>query len=176
MLNGHARTTRTVICKFLLCLLLPVSATMAPVLETKDCVDQEWRDRFIMGYFAELLRNNESAQRHAWAELTATRQSGDLRSQLRAVARYLLVTDTALLDCTLAKDSIEAARSAGAAYLRELFDVGVAAASNMYPHRCPGLMGASELQALALQLGGSGKTVLCPGSQGPGPGERQSLQ
>ena len=153
MLNDHARTTRAVICRFLLCLLLPVSAAMAPVLDTKDGVDREWRDRFIMGYFAELMRSNELAQRHAWAELTATRQSGDLRSQLRAVARYLLVTDSALLDCKLAKDSIEAARSAGAAYLRELFDVGVAAASNMFPHRCPGLMDASELQALALQLG-----------------------
>lgn len=116
-------------------------------------IDREWRERFVMGYFADIFRNRGQAQKQALAEFEATRQSSDTRARLRAAARHFLAMDDGSGSCNVLDDSLREARAGGPAHLPEFFDVAVAAVFSASGKPCSGLLGNAEIEALARKLG-----------------------
>ncbi|MBL8278592.1 MAG: response regulator [Pelomonas sp.] len=126
-----------------------VHATDRPV----ERIDREWRERFVMGYFADIFRNRGQAQKKALAEFEATRQSPDTRARLRAAARHFMAMEDDADNCQVLDESLSEARAAGQAYPSELFDVAVAAMISASGKPCRGLLSQAEIETLARGLG-----------------------
>ena len=93
-------------------------------------IDAEWRERFVMGYYADVFRDRGLAQKRALAALEATRTQDSTVVRLRAAARYFLAMDADQDDCQLIDEHMALARSVAAQLPRDLFDVAAAVAGN----------------------------------------------
>lgn len=135
---------------WLACLLLPAQVALAA--PSGGSIDQAWRDRFVMGSFADAMRHAARAEKRAAAALEAAKGSNDPRTRLRAAADYLMATSATATDCRLTDESLTLARSLGPAYERELFDLS-AAASSVNREPCKTELTAAEFDALGQRLG-----------------------
>ena len=133
---------------FLLLLAFTVRAEPAA-----PAIDAEWRERFVMGYYADVFRDRGLAQKRALEALEATRTQGSTVVRLRAAARYFLAMDADQDDCQLIDEYMALARSVAAQLPRDLFDVAAAVAGNAPARPCAGQMPIEELEALAQRLG-----------------------
>lgn len=129
---------------------LPLATALA---EPPPGLDPAWRERFVLGYFAQTMQDPVRASREARAELAAMQSSADPRRRLQAAARYLLATDEGAADCALADPLIDEARAAGPAFASELFDVAVSAYLSLSDQHCKRFLDPDELASLARQLG-----------------------
>ena len=138
---------------WVLCLWLAWGSALAQPALRADVVDAEWRERFVMGYYAEYYGHRTLRQKEAKAALEAARTRHDLRAELRAATRYLLLAESDDESCDTASHYLKLARSAGPSYEREWFDLNVATAETRSEETCPGRLSDSELAQLADRLG-----------------------
>lgn len=138
---------------WLLGFLLACGAVQAQPAPNAEVVDQEWRERFVLGYFGEYFRHRTLRQKEAKAELESARARQDLRAELRAAARFLLLAETDDESCDTATHYLRLAQSAGPAFEREWFDLNVATAETRSEQTCEGRLPDAELARLADRLG-----------------------
>ncbi|MCE4536139.1 ATP-binding protein [Pelomonas sp. P7] len=132
-------------------LLLQGSAAFASGAQAG--VDQTWRDRFVLGDFAQTMRDPVRAAREGRVALDAAQRSGDLQAQLKAAASYFLAMDENTGDCAVVDPVINAAKSRRQEFAVELFDVAAAAYLSLSDQHCKSFLQPDELEALARQLG-----------------------
>lgn len=135
---------------------LPPAAVLAADPVGAPGIDQEWRDRFVMGAYADARRHARHAVTKWRAALKAAQATGDLREELRAAAGYFVNAtqqDSPAEDCRSLQRYLALARSAGPAFERELFDLGAAPVWYPFDPPCPGQVAPDELEALAKRLG-----------------------
>ncbi|RTL44313.1 MAG: hybrid sensor histidine kinase/response regulator [Burkholderiales bacterium] len=131
-------------------LLLPCSMAAAG----PPAVDLEWRDRFVMGVDADTFRHVGKAWAKAQQALSDARATGDVRQEMRAAARYLAIKPVrGREDCDMLTHYVDIARAGGAAFERELFDLGAAAAWLEESVPCPSKPTGEQMQGLAQRLG-----------------------
>ena len=107
-----------------------------------------------MGYFADIFRDRDVAQRQAAVEFEAAWQTGNTVRQLRAAARHLIAMDDGSASCDLLDRVMAQAKAAAVEHPREYFDVAVAALIAASARvTCRSLLTAEDLLALAKQLG-----------------------
>ncbi|MBL8279539.1 MAG: response regulator [Pelomonas sp.] len=135
-------------------LLLPWPLAAVAALTQPPAVDAAWRDQFVFGSDADSLRHHTTAWARARAALQAAREQGDLRAELRAAAFYFLTIPTHTAEnCRTFQHYLALAQAGGAAYERELFDLGVASAWNWSGRPCAGQISPQALEVLARRLG-----------------------
>lgn len=151
-MGTHARAAKGMLTACLLLLLMGPACVFAAGTPLQR-IDREWRERFVMGYFADIFRHRGQAQKQALAEFEATRQSTDTRARLRAAARHFIAMDDDSGSCQVIDETLREARAAGDVYAAELFDVGFAALMSVSSKPCRHQLTNAELQALAQRLG-----------------------
>lgn len=123
-----------------------------------NTVDQEWRERFVLGFDADRHRNASASWQAAQAGMTAARAQGDVRAELRAAAHYFAAKpDRRPEHCTQFTRYVGLARAGGKALERELFDLGAATAWAWAESPCSAQVTIEEMQRLAEHLGDSAR-------------------
>lgn len=136
------------------CLVLMLLAPVVPAADkAPQDIDREWRERFVMGYDADVYRNRARVQAQAIAEFEASRHSTDPRMRLQAAARYFYAIDDDSADCKVLDESLRDARAAGPQYQAELFDLAIASVGSGNGSHCQEFLSMAELEALARALG-----------------------
>ena len=123
-------------------------------LQAQSRIDQEWRDRFVMGYHAEMNRDLRSAQAKAQAALQTARATGDVHSEMQAAAQFFMsaAPPQAQAQCPTFSRYAAIARAGGSAHERDWFDLAVTSAPHWLAAPCPGQLSVPELEALADRL------------------------
>ena len=131
--------------------LLPLAVVAAPAASPSS-IDREWRDRVVLGYYADGQRNQKLADQKARAAVKAANASGDIRAKLRSAIQLFSSSDAWNDECRWVDEYLTLAKSGGEPYLQELFDISVRARNKTRP-LCASELSGEELEALAARLG-----------------------
>ena len=69
-MSMHARAALGMFTACMLLLMAPAAVMAADA--PPERIDREWRERFVMGYFADIFRDRGQAQKQALAEFEAS--------------------------------------------------------------------------------------------------------
>ena len=137
-------------------LLLACQAATAADTGAVKTVDQEWRERVVLGWHADMLRDGRLAAAQGRRAVEQLGPDASLRDQLKAWAQFLFTMrwERSPPDyCPTFSRYMASARAAGDAYARELFDLAVGGSNHWTASTCPGQFTSTELEALARTLG-----------------------
>ena len=117
-------------------------------------IDLAWRQRQIHENFADAWSRPAEALAQARRALTQARATNDVRAQLHAVIRLLMLSPGLdAQNCETALAAVEQASAPGNRYRAELFDLRVVALSGNHEGRCKLPFTSDGLTELARELG-----------------------
>ena len=131
--------------------LFSLNASAAPE-PPPGFIDQEWRDRVVMGYYADSMRDAAQSQKRAAQAVQEAKLNGALRGKLRATSYSFFAASAKPDDCKVIDEQLRLAKSGGEQTLRELFDLSISARNSQRP-LCATELPIEEITALARRLG-----------------------